>query len=269
MRTIEPLEIEDLETVSALRPETWGDLLPIHEFYLGSTLCFPHKAVVDGRIVGIGTAIAFKASGWLAHIIVAPDCRGHGHGGALVSFLMDFLAERCGVAAVSLIATDMGYPVYLKHGFTVQAEYATYTAEKDFAGDGTDSRIEPITTPRYRAVLDLDRYVSGEDRTGILSSHLEDGYMYVSEGAAVGFFLPTLGEGLLVAKEKNAATALLRKKLSAGCKAVTLPVQNLDGASFLAENGFIETKRLRRMSHGAALLWHPEYLYGRIGGYLG
>lgn len=266
MRTIEPLEIEDLETVSALRPETWGDLLPIHEFYLGSTQCFPHKAVVDGRIVGIATAIAFKASGWLAHIIVAPDCRGHGHGSALVSFLMDFLAEKCGAATVSLIATEMGYPVYLKHGFTVQAEYATYTAEKDFAGNSADSRIEPITPDR---VLDLDRYVSGEDRTGILSSHLEDGYMYVSRDEVTGFFLPTLGEGLLIAKEKDAAAALLRKKLSAACKAVTLPVQNVDGASFLSENGFVETKRMRRMIHGKAFPWHPECLYGRIGGYLG
>jgi hypothetical protein len=84
-----------------------------------------------------------------------------------------------------------------------------------------------------------------------------------------GFFLPSLGEGLLIAKENEAASALLKMKLAGAGKKITLPIQNIDGAKYLAEHGFTETKRLRRMVYGDGFSWKPEYVYGRIGGYLG
>jgi GNAT superfamily N-acetyltransferase len=265
--TVEPFTENDLPALDGLRPENWPDLVPHFQFYLSKPSCLPRKTVVDGAIVGSGAGIAFGPTGWLAHIIVRPEHRGVGIGGRIVADLMGLLAGK-GCRTVSLIATDLGRPVYLKAGFVDQTEYVFLTRAPGGKEGRTDRRIiayEPTFEP---AVLELDRAISGETREAVLKEKLEGSFLFVSGGRLRGCFLPRLGEGLVIARDDEAGLALLELKTSQA-ERVAMPADNEAARAFLLRNGFTETMRARRMVSGPAFAWKPDCVYGRIGGNMG
>ena len=120
-----PLEKEDLYLLPSLQPEGWGNILPAHEIYLRSPCCFPLKFTDDEILIGLGTLIVHNDSAWLAHIIVHPGLRKKGIGQLITKTLMDaaFL-KHCDL--LTLIATDVGEPVYSKLGFETDTEYVFF-----------------------------------------------------------------------------------------------------------------------------------------------
>ncbi|HEX5171113.1 MAG TPA: hypothetical protein VFW11_18180, partial [Cyclobacteriaceae bacterium] len=83
-----------------------------------------------------------------------------------------------------------------------------------------------------------------------------------------GFFMPTLGEGLIVATTKIAGELLLNLK-HVTSNIATVPMENKVAVEFLVANGFVEFRKAIRMWYGKKLTWHADKLYGRIGGNLG
>jgi GNAT superfamily N-acetyltransferase len=264
---IEPFTREDLPVLNELRPPDWHDITPNFEYYLSKSFCFPLKTVSAGRVVGIGAAILFLRTGWLAHIIVHPEYRGKGVGGEIVSSLLKLMQQQeC--QTMSLIATDMGYPVYKKAGFREDTEYLFYKREHEAPLISAHETIIGYIPQFERAVLDLDREISGEDRRDVIVGKLEGSFLCILDGEVAGCYLPDLGEGLIIARCREAGLALLQKKVAASNR-VVFPAKNESAAAFLAQSGFQETLRCKRMVYGAKLAWKPDGLFGRIAGNMG
>jgi GNAT superfamily N-acetyltransferase len=265
--TIEPFTRNDLPGLNELRPPDWHDITPSFEFYLSRTFCFPIKSVTSGRIVGIGAAILFQSTGWLAHIIVHPEYRGCGIGGEIVSSLLKLMQNR-GCQTMSLIATDLGYPVYKRSGFLDDGEYLFYKRDQKAPAMPVNEKIIGYEPQFERSALDLDAEISGENRSAVILEKLAGSFLCILDGEVAGCYLPGLGEGLIIARRREAGLALLKVKV-AGSSRVVLPAQNESAVALLAQNGFHETLRCKRMVHGARLAWKPEGLFSRIAGNLG
>lgn len=265
---IESLSVNDLDAINGLKPENWGNFEYFHAFYLKNSFCFPKKVVIDNEIAGIGTAICNKNTGWIAHIVVSTKYRNKGLGSFIVSSLQDHLTNKCLCKSITLLASELGYPVYKKLGFVTQSEYVTFTSEKEAENVSVSPTIRPMDTSYLLQVFELDRKVTGEDRSAIIGQYIDGSYVNLANDRVMGFYLSQLGEGLIISIEKKAGIELLRMKMSRD-KKVVLPSENEAAREFLVENGYKESSRMRRMVYGDTFEWEPQNVYSRIGGNLG
>lgn len=266
-----PFEENDLKELDRLRPEGWGDILPPHVFYLSNSFCFPKKILLNGTIAGIGTAIVFQNSGWLAHIIVSPKFRNQGIGKTIVEHLLDLLVHKYRCQTVSLISTDLGFSIYQKAGFKIQNEYSFFgkTAMEEQRRILNEKQNIKHFSEEYRiSLLELDNKISGEKRSEIFNNKLESAFISIEDDALTGYFIPGLGEGLIASNTISSGLALLSKKIETS-SSVVLPSENLEGINFLLKHGFSESNKAKRMIFGTAFQWEPKNLYSRIGGYMG
>ena len=132
--------------------------------------------------------------------------------------------------------------------------------------------VRSMTPDDFARVFDLDRQATGENRRQLLTSFLTHGWVYVSEenGRLDGFFLPRLGEGLIVAASDGAGMQLVKKKMSVmkGIKTV-LPEDNAAGIDFLKKSGFQMIQSAARMAYPGEDSLASKMLFSRIGGNLG
>ena len=91
-------------------------------------LCFPFKASIENKIVGIGTTILHHETAWLAHIIVHPEYRNRGIGKMITQALVDHSYSK-GRKTIYLIATELGLPVYRRLGFESETEYTIFKSK--------------------------------------------------------------------------------------------------------------------------------------------
>jgi len=267
MLKFEPIVNDDLEKIRHLQPPDWSDILPHFRFYTNNSFCNPVKVTNINQIVGIGVSVSFMNTAWLAHIIVDPDFRNRGISGAIVDHLLNDLDAQL-VDTVLLIATNIGEPVYKRRGFMEVCEYIFMQRQEPLADIPFPDRIRPYHPEFYNDVINLDLYVSGEDREILIEGYLGSAWLYVDHGRLDGFYLPDLGEGLVIADTRQAGLELLKVRCARSAK-VVLPAANSDPIRFLNELGFTETSRARRMVRGPAIAWRPGKIYARIGGNLG
>lgn len=264
---ITPLHQDELELLTRLQPEDWSDIRPSFDFYTSSAFCFPIKITIDGEIAGIGAAIVHQDVAWLGHIIAHPDHRGKGIGKLITQTLVN-ISKQHKCETIYLIATDMGAPVYQKVGFVTETDYLFF---KDIL------IREPLTPPTYietyreelkGQIAALDKLNSGEDRMPHLEPHLAQGYLYTKNGTVEGFYLPTFGEGLIIADTETAGLALLKLHLGFNDK-VAFPKENLAATQFLYANGYKESHTAKRMVLGTKRHVKLAGIYNRIGGNIG
>jgi GNAT superfamily N-acetyltransferase len=256
-----------MESISALQPADWTDIIPFFSFYLNSGYCDPIKVETDGKIIGVGTDIKHKRTAWIAHVIVHPEYRCRGIGTLITNTLVDKLKVQ-GFKTIFLIATNLGEPVYRKAGFVKETEYLFFKGGKYVRDTKQSGLIIPYNQKYHRTVLALDKMVSGENREVLLKIHLSDSLLHKKGNIINGFYLPSLGEGLIVADNPEAGIELMKVKYAADSKAI-LPVENIAGINFLLKSSFQEYSKGTRMRLGKKIPWHPEMLYSRIGGNLG
>ena len=263
----EPITHNDLVEIRTIQPHDWADIVPDIEFYIHSSFCHPIKAVIDHRIVGTGTLIIFENSCWIAHIIVGDRHRNKGIGSAIVNELLMTIRDKP-IASCSLIATELGKPVYIKAGYRTVASYSFMEREKPWMPDLISENITSFEE-KYRAmVYELDRKISGEKRDGLLNDFLPNTILYVENNTLLGFYVPDLKEGFIFADTAEAGLALMQLKYAMIDKAV-LPTENTAGVEFLKKNGFVERRTMTRMILGDDIPWQPEKIFSRIGGNLG
>lgn len=265
MIQLEALRPTDLPAIPIIQPHDWPDVLPFHRFYLASAFCLPLKATVDGRLAGVGTAIVHHDVAWLAHVIVHPDFRQQGIGRRLTETLVERVQDRC--PTIYLIATEQGAPVYEKVGFVTETNYLFF-ADVRLPPTVPAAGIEPYQAACRSQVAAIDRAISGESRLFHLESHLAAGVVYRVADEVQGFYLPTFGEGLLLATTAEAGRALLRQHLHARAN-VAFPEENHAAAAFLRGHGFQEFKKAKRMRWGHNRPVQLASIYNRIGGNLG
>jgi len=258
----------DLDRIRFLQPEGWPDITTDFDAYIRYDFCFPVKAVLDGRIAGVGAAISYKTTGWLAHIIVDPEYRNRGIGSAITSELIRILEEE-GKKTLLLIASDLGYPVYLRAGFRVVSEYTYLKRESPWRVLIPSPQIISYEPGHLDSVLDLDRKITGEDRSALIARCLAGSQVYTGKGDLQGCYLPAAGEGSILALTETAGIELMKVKYDRADKAV-LPSQNRPGVEFLKSNGFNNSGiRGIRMVRGENVPWTPEKIFSRIGGNVG
>jgi GNAT superfamily N-acetyltransferase len=262
----EPVVEKDLPGLAELQPDGWPDIIPEFGFYSRMPFCKAVRVTMEGRLAGVGAGISLGKTAWLAHIIVNPLFRKKGIGRSIVDHLLDWL-DHSGCETVSLIATDMGYPLYRKTGFDDQTDYVFLKSEKPLnLPDSTDTI--PFTGAAAIDVFSLDKKVSGEDRSGIMMNRMLNAHVLRKNGHITGYFLPGLGEGPIVAEEIETGLAMMELRIP-NSKQCVLPVENAAGIDFLKENGFVESKRAKRMVRGKRFSWQPDKIFNRIGGNFG
>lgn len=162
----------------------------------------------------------------------------------------------------------MGKPLYERLGFRVSTRYGVFRREQTLTrSEGRDGSIVP-GAEHGESMLELDRQATGEQRQRLLTPAFGSARVVVDGNGLRGFYLPELGEGLVVAKDPDAGAALLQLRCSA-VEPVRLPVDNVGGIAWLKGNGFRECGHVTRMTDGLDLGYHPEWIYSRIGGNFG
>jgi len=264
---IHPLAHSDISSVHAMLPFGWEDSVPIIDAYITTPYCFPIKVTVGGSMVGMGVAILHTDTAWLAHILVHPAHRNRGIGKTITETLVESAYSK-GCETIYLLATELGEPVYRSIGFETETEYPIYTC-KGMTRPFTDSEhIVPITDAYKEQVLNLDRQATGEDRMLVLNPHLSNGLIYLRDNEVQGFYLPALRHGLIIASTNEAGQELMRLRLQSNDSA-SFPMDNTSAIAFMQQHGFPENRREKRMRLGKKRTWHPERIYGMIGGNLG
>lgn len=260
------LTVQDIDAVvKQLQPEDWPDIEPHLRFYAGSSWCRPVKVMHEDRIVGMGTSIFHANTAWLAHIIVHKEYRNEGIGGMIVKDIIAGIDAKL-YPTILLIATDLGEPVYKKQGFVTETEYFFY---KNGTGAECDtSNLNLFEEKDTAGLLALDRQLSGEDRSWRLRENLNGATVYKHKNRIEGFYMPSLGEGLIVA-ETAAAGVELMKLRHKSTNPSALPAENKAGINYLEAQGFQFLKQAKRMRLGKAIAWQPQALFNRVGGQIG
>ncbi len=266
--TFDVVTNNDLNNLSCLQPDGWTDIVPAFEYYINSSFCYPLKTKIDGQIVGLGVSIIFGDTSWLAHIIVNKDFRNRGIGYEIVQkLLLDLKNESCPTCL--LIATELGQPVYEKAGFKIVSPYTFFDRGKSRTYLQISKKVVAFHNEHYSKIMSLDRKISGENREMLLQENTKNAMVYIDNYDVKGFYLPGLGEGLIVAESEEAGIELMKLKLSKTDKAV-IPSENKTAAEFLLQNGFVESQTKGvRMILGQDVDWQPEKIYSRIGGNFG
>src|SRR5690554_2040587 len=204
---IKTISVNDLEKIRELQPVGWPGIVEAFTYYIKKPFCYPVKAVCTKELVGVGAAISYNDTGWLAHIIVSEKHRKKGIGGALVDHLCAYLTEH-GQKTIFLIATELGYSLYKQAGFSEEMEYVFFEGVGELAQVAVEN-ISSLTAMDKEGILSLDQAVTGEERRALLLDYLDAGYIYRKNQKVEGFYLPELGEGLIIAAHEEAGIALL------------------------------------------------------------
>lgn len=265
---ISPFTQNDIYQINHLQPEGWSDIMVEFNNYLAFDFCKPIKVEHNNNIIGIGNSILFEKSGWISHIIVDSAFQGQGICYSIVECLMEKLTL-LGARSISLIATEIGEPLYKKAGFRWVSDYSYLSRVDKWIFRKMHENIMPLTFSHHVAIFRLDRYISGENRENLIRNYLENGLVYHNKGVVEGYYLTNLGQGAIYATSINAGIELLSLKYALNDKAV-LPSENENAIQFLKENGFEESKiRGKRMIYGEELAWLANGVFSRIGGNYG
>lgn len=260
--------LSDLANIRYLQPDGWDDITRYFHFYCSHSFCHPVVALSGDDIVGVATGILNQNTGWLAHIISSPRHRRQGIGYQLTEHLVQFLSDQ-GCTTQLLIATAMGENLYRKFGFETVSQYLFFQGAPSL-NKITNPQIRPFTRSDFAGVLQLDQQISGENRSTMLQKFLENAWVSVSEtGQVNGFLLAEFGEGMILAQDADVGLELLELKFILGKLKTVVPIENRRVREFLPARGFEQTLQAPRMLLGAAIAWHPEYVFSRAGGFYG
>ena len=263
----------------AIAADHWGERRSWFEFVVGHLACRPLVAEDgDGRRLGSAVATINGPVAWIGTIWVVPDRRREGIGERLTDAVLD-VAGDAGCRTSVLVATDVGRPLYEKLGFEVQTSIVVLEAPgtgadaSGIAADGqADPRVRPFRPDDLEAMARLDRAATGEDRRHLLLPFATPASATVFDDPAhgIGGFVVRApwGGGATIAPDPDVALALLeaRRRRTSPDRHVRAGVlaENASGLETLAHAGWTEAWRAPRLIRGAALVWHPEAIWGQF-----
>ena len=257
----------DMAFLAPLEPEGWGDLQPRFRFFLDSPFCFPLKLMDAGHIAGLGAGIVFESTAWLACIIVHPAYRNRGLGAVITNQLIDCI-DKSRIHTISLIATDMGYPLYHKLGFIEAETYLHYQLNPLALPLSVTDNIIRFDEQYTEPLKQMDTIFSNENRSALLNRYLQDSLLYVEEGELKGYYIPGISEGTIVASHPEAGLALMKIRMQEK-QTIAFPEINTVARDRMKQAGIEPFRISRRMYIGKKLEWKPELLFNRISGQLG
>lgn len=263
---IQPIQLSDIELLYELQPPDWDDIRPHFKYYINTPYCEPLKITSEDKIIGIGSALKHRDTVWLAHIIVHPEYRNKGIGKIITDALVASVDKKK-YETIYLIATELGYPVYLKSGFEVETEYAHFEFERRVE-PAISKYVIPFEVKHKPEIIQLDHFITGEYREIRLNEHFQNSVVYLSKGKVSGAYFPKLGDGLIIANLEQAAIELMKFRLKEKDKAI-FPIENKTAFEFYDRLNFKKSRNSKRMRLGKNRIWHPENLYNRVSGQIG
>ncbi|TAE80798.1 MAG: GNAT family N-acetyltransferase [Bacteroidetes bacterium] len=257
----------DIPKIKELQPKEWGDIIPIVNYYIKSPFCHFIVAEQHGVIMGCGTSIEHGNCAWLATIIVGEEYRGLGLGSIITAYLFDFAKSK--VQSILLIATKLGYPIYKKLGFMDDESY-TFFEQQPVKPVMPHRNITVYNDVLINQILQLDYEATGEYRPNLIDQRLSEALVYVNNGKLYGFCIPNWGEGLILARTKEAGLALMAVNKRQH-PLFALPSSHEVAIAQACDMGhqLIPNRTAIKMYWGKRLDWFPQWQYGRIGGNLG
>ncbi len=264
------LEEKDLPAIRKIQPTDWNDIIPVFRAHLGQDYFYAIKVMEGDRLAGIGELISNQHSAWLGNIVVGDAFQGRGIGSQITGQLMQKGLNQA--QNLFLLATPAGEKIYRKLGFRENGKYLFFkkldpTRTNDFEPDHS---IEPYHPKYADQILQMDQKAMGENRRQVLMRFLDNARVFVKRpGIIGGFYLPDLGEGLIIAENATAGLALFQLRVQNGLKAVVVPEQNRWMIDHLELQGYEFFREAFQMYFGKEKNWRPEMVYGRVGGYLG
>jgi GNAT superfamily N-acetyltransferase len=266
---IQTLTKADVTRISHLQPDGWENITPYFQFYTESSFCHAIKIEEKNHIVALGSLILFDHTAWFAHIIVDPLMHRKGLGSLITRELISY-AEKNGCNTQLLIATAMGLPLYEHFGFKRSCDYLYY--QKHVLDPVTPSpNIRPLNPNDAPGILALDQRATGEDRGSLVLTQSTKGWVYVASNRKYvrGYFLPYLGDGIIVAEDEEAGTALMKLRMATLETGAVLPAGNKAGNRLLSElNIELKSSATRMVRQGDDPL-NQEMVFNRIGGHVG
>ncbi|TAE39481.1 MAG: N-acetyltransferase [Runella slithyformis] len=261
-----PLNSSDLDLLPQIQPSDWADIRIPVRFYLETEYCYSFKAVIDGILVGTGTGILHKKTGWLATIVTHGQYRNQGIGKRITQHLLAFLQKQ-NCEYIYLIATALGEPVYSKVGFITESRY-NYFRDINLKDLEISEHITPYQLDYKQAIFELDAAISGEDRSQHVATFLADSSVYLHNEKIEGVYFPSFGDGLIVAKTAKAGLELMKKRFQTFNMA-SFPEENRTANDFMVSHGYEPVMTHARMHFGKQMTWQPAGLYNRVGGNIG
>jgi GNAT superfamily N-acetyltransferase len=260
-----------LEATTCVVDGGWGtyrQFHPIFTFYAANRRCRTFVARdVEGRVVATSVATRYANTGWIGHVFVKPDLRGHGLGTRMTEVALEVL-KRTRCDTIVLAATDLGRPVYERMGFQVESHYHEMKGTALPRTTGL-APFRPLLPADRAALATLDHQVSGDDRGPILTRFQDFGWgvsrngelagaaVILPWGGAWAALLP--GSGL---PEASALVRLIRTAGSLGPEVVVYPPdENRLARDLLSDSGFEELRTIPRMVLGKRSQWQPAALW--------
>lgn len=267
---IQTLLEEDIPFLTEITPSDWNDIALIYRAHFNQDYFFPIKIILKNKIVGVGELIINGNIGWLGNIVVRNEFRNQGFGKLITERLIEIAYEKkC--ESIYLLATPLGKFVYEKLNFQTNGKYLFFINSTDPKKEKNNNNILPYNKIYKDDVLNLDKLAMGEDRSKVLIHYLEDGWIYKkpNDSNASGFFLPNLGDGLIICNNKLTGLELINKRTSMGKPYIVFPEENETLISHLKQNRYSEYRQATFMYLGKMKTWNPKMVYSRIGGFIG
>jgi GNAT superfamily N-acetyltransferase len=272
----------DLPAIAALRRSVgWT----VYDWALHDAMWPPdariYVAEERGKVIGIGSGIAYGGLGVVGNMVVSASHRGRGVGRRVLEAVTAFLEER-GCTQLELYATADGRRLYEHYGFELSGPSVAASIPRQIAGAlSSEGILVQPAAPRdlgQLAAYDAPRF--GADRSAILAAALADlqrpVLMATQEGALVGYAVlrPDRSRlGPFVADEPRFAGALLFAvaPLASRVEAIgaQLPGENIAGIGWLREIGATIEPWDGRMRRGSGVERRDETIYGNAIGALG
>ena len=256
-----------IDQISDIPPEEWKfDIVEFIKTFNHLDNFYFVTAATDNKIVGTGNIFITGKSSWLGNIIVRETYRRNNTGTEITEHLIDY-SDKNNCETINLIATDTGKMLYTKSGFIECSKYIFFKEGNVFK-NYDDKNISRINVEDLPEIYRIDKSITGDDRKSILGLFYSDGYKYSISDNIVGFYLPSLGNGAIIAEEVIAGIELLKLKHSQPGKVTIAPEQNIVVSDFLKANNYREYARATRMFKGNEPVWKPEGMFCRISGYI-
>jgi ribosomal protein S18 acetylase RimI-like enzyme len=267
IRQIAESEIPKLQNFP---PEDWNlDLPRLFSLHIGHPYFYPAVAELKGKIVGCGIGIIHGSASWLGTIIVLPEFQRQGIGQQITSHLIDYCRKN-GCISHLLIASEMGEPIYRRLGFRITSTYVFFKRDSIIPIQHI-SHVREMRQEDFSAVMQLDREVTGEERSQFIERFFSTGWIYAGNTSSeiTGFYLPDFGAGIILARTADAGLELMKARLTHGKTTAVVPATNTIAQEFLLSAGFQEYRTAPRMVLGNDVKWQPAMMYNRGAGYCG
>jgi GNAT superfamily N-acetyltransferase len=280
--TIREMALPDLGAALRLsRANSWNQTQADWRFLLDENPGRFVAAVQGAVIVGTGGAVCYgKRLAWVCMILVDSEARGRGTGSAIVSAVLDRVAD---METIGLDATPFGRGVYERLGFAPASSLVRVGGVANVAaGTLGVGGTRPVEAHDIEDILWLDREAFGADRSHAIAWVWTKApllaWCATDDGRVAGYCFGREGDraahiGPLVARNAETARALVASAAgSVPGRALMLDASTRDSAwlEALRDLGLREQRPFTRMYRaGAAPPGRPELTFAAFGPELG